>query len=91
MIEGYAVFGIDELVQMLEQGKRVHVSEALYREHVSGTTPALEHISALNSGAVSRGAGTRAGGTAPVRFLHDRDIGPEIDFRWLRSDLHRSG
>lgn len=90
MIEGDAVCGIDELVQMMEQVQTVHVSEA-FTEHVVRTTRRTRTHSALEVGCSPR-AGLALVQAARARaFLHDRDYVVPEDMISLAEDviLHR--
>lgn len=90
MIEGEAVCGIDELVQMMEQVQTVHVSEA-FTEHVVRTTRRTRTHSALEVGSSPR-AGLALVQAARARaFLHDRDYVVPEDMISLAEDviLHR--
>src|SRR5262249_18968654 len=90
MIEGEAVCGIDELVQMMEQVQNVHVSEA-FTEHVVRTPRRTRTHSALEVGCSPR-AGLALVQAARARaFLHDRDYVVPEDMISLAEDviLHR--
>jgi MoxR-like ATPase len=90
MIEGEAVCGIEDLVQMMEQVQTIHVSEA-FTEHVVRTTRRTRTHPALEVGCSPR-AGLALVQAARARaFLHDRDYVVPEDMISLAEDviLHR--
>lgn len=90
MIDGNAICGIDELVEMMEQVQTIHVSDA-FTEHVVRMVRRTREHSALEVGCSPR-AGLALVQAARARaFLHDRDYVIPEDLFSLAEDivLHR--